>query len=171
MTAGKALIGSLETPADFNEAGEKLKAINHSLTSLEELRQLFRDRVKEKGYVFNREKKGYELPGAEAKKSESEKQAAEEPQEKPVKKPVKQAAQEPQAEPVKKSAKAQADEILNELTNGKSETEKSETEPPIEATQEELPINALRQPNAAYEALKKPAEKQAPVGPKVFEDV
>ena len=171
MTAGKELIGSLETPADFNEAGEKLKSINHSLTSLEELRQLFRDRVKEKGYVFNREKKGYELPEAEAKKAEAEKQAAEEPQEKPVKKPVKQAAQEPQAEPVKKSAKAQADEILNELTNGKSEAKKNETEPPVEATQEELPINALRQPNAAYEALKKPAEKQAPVGPKVFEDV
>ena len=84
---------------------------------------------------------------------------------------MKQAAQEPQAEPVKKSAKAQADEILNELTNGKSEAKKNETEPPVEATQEELPINALRQPNAAYEALKKPAEKQAPVEPKVFEAV
>ena len=60
---------------------------------------------------------------------------------------------------------------MNELTNGKSETEKSALKMPVDVTQEELPINALRQPNAAYEALKKSAEKQAPVEPKVFEDV
>ncbi len=141
MKEGKELIASLETPGEFNEAGEKIKEIKHSLTSLEELRQLFRDRVKEKGYIYNREKKCYEDPAAEAKKAEA----------------------------TKKTAKAKADAILNELTGGEKEPES-----PAEATQEELPINALRaeetSKQAAYEALKQPEEKKAN-GPKVFEDV
>lgn len=146
MSAGKELIASLETPSDFNGAGEKLKTIKHALTSLDELRQIFRDRVKEKGYVYNREKKCYEAPAVQKNADEAKKDEAK-----------------------KTEAKAKADATLNELTGG-AESPETSPEVSVEAKQEELPINTLREPNAAYEALKQP-EKKVDNGAKVFEEV
>ena len=141
MQEGKDLIGSLETPSDFDEAGEKLKTIKHSLTSLAELRQFFRDRVKEKGYIFNREKKVYEVPAEVPKAVSQSAQPAEV-----------QGQQQPHTAEAPKSPETAA-------------------EPTTEAQQTELPINALRSQNAAYEALKNPEPKQEQSGEKVFEDV
>ena len=69
----------------------------------------------------------------------------------------------------KTEAKAKADATLNELTGG-AESPETSPEVSVEAKQEELPINTLREPNAAYEALKQP-EKKVDNGAKVFEEV
>ena len=77
MEAGRKLIEAITTPADASKVANDMKAINHCLTSLAELRQLFKDKLKELGIVWDSAAKCY--------KSTTE----EEPTDKPEKAPKK----------------------------------------------------------------------------------
>lgn len=59
MEEGRALIESIDSPEAATKVTEKMNAINHILTSREELRQIFKDKVKSLGYVWNAEKRAY----------------------------------------------------------------------------------------------------------------
>ena len=69
MEQGKALIDAIDTPEKDMKVGEDMKTLNHSLTSLAELRQIYKDRIKELGYVWDGIKKAYV---AQQKKEEPE---------------------------------------------------------------------------------------------------
>lgn len=65
MEAGKKLIDSIKTPADATKVGNDMKAINHCLTSLAELRQIFKDKLIELGFVWDSAEKCYKSTTAE----------------------------------------------------------------------------------------------------------
>lgn len=69
MEQGKALIDAIDTPEKAMKVCEDMKTLNHSLTSLAELRQIYKDRIKELGYVWDGIKKAYV---AQQKKEEPE---------------------------------------------------------------------------------------------------
>lgn len=62
MNEGRNLIDSIKKPEDALKVGNDIKAIKHSLTSLAELRQIFKDKIKELGYTWDSENKCYIAP-------------------------------------------------------------------------------------------------------------
>lgn len=60
MDEGKALIAQVITPAQAMEFTGKVKAINHALTSLDELRALFKERLGEVGIEWDHKEKKYD---------------------------------------------------------------------------------------------------------------
>ena len=81
MTEGRALIDGIDSPEAAMKVTEKMNEIEHVLTSREELRQLFKDKCKSLGYVWNAEKRAY-LP-VEDKQAPAAKNDAAESGEKP----------------------------------------------------------------------------------------
>ena len=82
MEEGRKLIEGIKTPEDALRVGNEIKAINHCLTSLAELRQIFKDKIKELGYVWDGAGKRYKsaTAGKPADKPENAPVAAEKPQ-------------------------------------------------------------------------------------------
>lgn len=62
MAQGKAIIEKLSKPEEVFEVSNAIKALPHALTSEKELKAALSARIKELGFVYNREKKTYELP-------------------------------------------------------------------------------------------------------------
>ncbi len=60
IKAGIELIGSIKTAEDIVSVGAKIKELPQYLTSLVELRQLYKDKVREEGFAWNPENKCYE---------------------------------------------------------------------------------------------------------------
>lgn len=75
MEEGRKLIEAIKTPADASKVGNDMKAINHCLTSLAELRQIFKDKLKELGIVWDSAEKCYKSTAAE-KPADKPKKAA-----------------------------------------------------------------------------------------------
>ncbi len=65
MEEGRKLIDDMKTPEDALKVGNDMKAINHCLTSLAELRQIFKDRLKDLGIVWDSTAKCYKSIKAE----------------------------------------------------------------------------------------------------------
>lgn len=65
MAEGKKLIEAIKTPEDALKAGNDMKAIKHCLTSLAELRQIYKDKLKELNIVWDRDEKCYKKIVAE----------------------------------------------------------------------------------------------------------
>lgn len=59
MEAGRSLIECIKTPEEAAKAGEEIKNLSHCLTSLVELRQIFKDKLKELGFVWDTKTKKY----------------------------------------------------------------------------------------------------------------
>lgn len=68
MAEGKKLIEAIKTPADATKVTNNLKAINHCLTSLAELRQIFKDKLKDLGIAWESAEKCYKFTAAEKPK-------------------------------------------------------------------------------------------------------
>lgn len=62
MAQGKALIEKLSKPEEVFEVSNAIKALPHALTSEKELKAALSARIKELGFIYNKEKKTYELP-------------------------------------------------------------------------------------------------------------
>lgn len=60
MKAGTEFIAGIKTAEDIAAVGAKIKGLPQYLTSLVELRQLYKDKIKEEGFTWNSEKKRYE---------------------------------------------------------------------------------------------------------------
>ena len=60
MKAGTAIINSLEKPEDVPAKQAELNKVNHALTSLTELKAMFKTRMDELDIVYNKETKAYE---------------------------------------------------------------------------------------------------------------
>ncbi len=75
MDEGRKLIEAVKTPEDALKVGNEIKAIKHCLTSLAELRQLFKDKLKDLGIVWDSAEKRY--------KSTTEEKTADKPQNAP----------------------------------------------------------------------------------------
>lgn len=82
MEEGRKLIDAIKNPEDIVKVGNDIKTLNHCLTSLVELRQIFKDKIKELGYVWDSTEKCYK--------------AAEKLEDKPADAPAK--ADKPEAE-------------------------------------------------------------------------
>lgn len=65
MVEGKALIEAFTEKDDINELSDKIKNLKHCLTSLAEIRQLFKDRLAELGFVWDKQSKKYVLKDVE----------------------------------------------------------------------------------------------------------
>lgn len=83
MEKGKELIEAIDTPDKAMKVGEDIKKLHHSLTSLAELRQIWKDKIKSLGYVWNSEKKAY--VATEKPKEDKDEETPETPTEKPKK--------------------------------------------------------------------------------------
>lgn len=59
MEEGRKLIDAIKTPEDASKVGNDMKAIKHCLTSLAELRQVFKDKLKDFGIVWDSAAKCY----------------------------------------------------------------------------------------------------------------
>lgn len=81
MEEGKKLIDAIKTPTDASQVGNDMKNINHCLTSLAELRQIFKDKLKDLGIVWDSVEKRYKFIEAEkpADKPKKAPKAAEKP--------------------------------------------------------------------------------------------
>lgn len=62
MEEGRAIIESIDSPKKAMTVGEEMKGLKHALTSLAELRQVYKDKIKALGYVWDAEKKAYTAP-------------------------------------------------------------------------------------------------------------
>ena len=60
MKAGATIINSLEKPEDVPAKQAELNKVNHALTSLTELKAMFKTRMDELDIVYNKETKAYE---------------------------------------------------------------------------------------------------------------
>jgi len=60
MQAGKEIIALLESPEDVSVTQTKLNELEHALTSLTELKAMFKNRLTELGIIYNKESKAYE---------------------------------------------------------------------------------------------------------------
>lgn len=107
MEEGRTLIDAIKTPEDATKFATEVKEINHCLTSLAELRQIFKDKIKELGFVWDGEARCYKV--AEAEK----------PADKPHNLPDK--AEKPQAE---QETEEQADEAEKPVSNSKKTEQK-----------------------------------------------
>lgn len=107
MEEGKKLIEAIKTPEDATKFATEVKEINHCLTSLAELRQIFKDKIKELGFVWDGEARCYKV-------AEEEK-----PADKPNNVPDK--AEKPQA---KQEAEGQADEAEKPIGDEKKTEQK-----------------------------------------------
>lgn len=106
MKQGKELIESWTKLEEFNNGGVVLSKLPHKLTSLVELRAIYKERVTALGFVWDREKKAYVEP----------------PKEQTVEEEVEE------SEP-KKKGRALADDILNGLGVKGAETADKATKP------------------------------------------
>lgn len=82
MDEGRKLIEAVRTPADALRVGNEIKTLDHCLTSLAELRQIFKDKIKELGFVWDSKEKCYKSIVAEkpADKPETAPDKAEKPE-------------------------------------------------------------------------------------------
>lgn len=55
-------ISGIDSPEAANEVGKIIKRMKHALTSLDETRDLFRKRIAELGYRFDKETMTYFIP-------------------------------------------------------------------------------------------------------------
>ncbi len=78
MVEGRKLIEEVRTPTDALRVGNEIKTLAHCLTSLAELRQIFKDKLKEFGFVWDGAGKRYKCVGAE--KPETAPDKAEKPE-------------------------------------------------------------------------------------------
>ena len=62
MEEGKKIIESIDSPERAMQVSEEIKGLNHVLTSLAELRQVYKDKIKALGYVWDADKKAYTAP-------------------------------------------------------------------------------------------------------------
>lgn len=62
MAEAEAIIKAIDTPEAADEAGKVIPNMKHALTSLSEIRAMFSARIKELGYVFDKETKTYSAP-------------------------------------------------------------------------------------------------------------
>lgn len=72
MEEGRDIIESIDSPEKAMQVSEDIKGLNHVLTSLAELRQIYKDKIKALSYVWNAEKKAYIAPEQQRLKSETE---------------------------------------------------------------------------------------------------
>lgn len=93
MAEASALISDIDSPEAANAAGAAIGKMEHSLTSYSEIKTMFREKIAELGYVFDRETKLYSERPVE--------QAPEAPAEAPAEPPAE--AEQP-AEPAKPAA-------------------------------------------------------------------
>lgn len=63
MAEGKAIISAIEKPEDIAEAGKKINALDHALSSLVELRAAVKPRMLSLGYVLDKATKTYVKSG------------------------------------------------------------------------------------------------------------
>ena len=106
MEQGKKLIESWTKPEEFNNGGAVLGKLPHKLTSLVELRAIYKERVTALGFVWDSQKKAYVEP--------------------PKEQPAEEKAEQPEP---KKKGRALADDILNGLGVKGAETDDSATKP------------------------------------------
>ena len=59
MAEAKELIDTIDSPAKATEAGNAIKLMNHALTSLAEIRAMFKQKIAELGYVWDKEASEY----------------------------------------------------------------------------------------------------------------
>lgn len=97
MAEASALISDIDSPEAANAAGAAIGKMEHSLTSYSEIKTMFREKITELGYVFDRETKLYSERPVE--------QAPEAPAEPPAETPAEAPAEAEQpAEPAKPAA-------------------------------------------------------------------
>ena len=59
MQQARELIDAIDTPAKANEAAAQIKVMPHALTSLAEIRNMFKSKIAELGYVYDKEASAY----------------------------------------------------------------------------------------------------------------
>ncbi len=62
MAEAQSIISGIDSPEAANEVGKIIKRMKHALTSLDETRDLFRKRIAELGYRFDKETMTYFIP-------------------------------------------------------------------------------------------------------------
>ena len=58
---GKALIDSIEVPEQVSEVMKSINEVDHALTSLTEIKAMFKTKLEELNIVYNKEAKAYEF--------------------------------------------------------------------------------------------------------------